>query len=91
MAAAMGETPNGTRIGCVYTPPALRGRGYASALVAELSQRLLDAGRRYCFLYTDLANPTPNVMYHRIGYRPVCDVVDVNFLSTVDEDGDGGE
>jgi predicted GNAT family acetyltransferase len=66
-------TPNGTRIGPVYTPPALRGRGYATSLTAVVSQRLLDAGRRFCFLYTDLANPTSNAIYERIGYRRVCD------------------
>jgi predicted GNAT family acetyltransferase len=64
-------TPNGIRIGPVYTPPELRGRGYATALVADLSQRLLDGGRRYCFLYTNLANPTANAIYQRIGYRRV--------------------
>ena len=79
MAAAVGPTPNGIRVGYVYTPPEFRRRGYATALVANLSQLLLDGGRRCCFLYTDLANPTSNAIYARIGYRPVCDVVDVHF------------
>ncbi len=79
LAAAPGETPNGARIGYVYTPPEWRGRGYASACVAALSQRVLDAGRRFCFLYTDLSNPTSNAIYQRIGYVPVCDVVDYRF------------
>jgi hypothetical protein len=69
-----GLTPNGIRIGPVYTPPELRGRGYASALTAALTQRLLDRGRRFCFLFTDLSNPTSNSIYQRIGYRPVGDV-----------------
>lgn len=73
MASAAGPTPSGIRIGSVYTPPALRNRGYASALVAALSQYQLDAGCRFCFLYTDLANPTSNSIYQKIGYRPVCD------------------
>jgi predicted GNAT family acetyltransferase len=68
-----GPTPNGIRIGPVYTPPDLRGRGYATALVAELSQLLLDGGRRFCFLFTDLANPTSNAIYERIGYVRVAD------------------
>jgi uncharacterized protein len=74
-----GRTPNGIRIGPVYTPPELRGRGYATALVAELSQRLLDSGRLFCFLYTDLANPTSNRIYERIGYRRVCDSAEIRF------------
>jgi hypothetical protein len=69
-----GRTPNGIRVGPVYTPPELRGRGYASALTAALTQRLLDEGRRFCFLFTDLANPTSNSIYQRIGYRAVSDV-----------------
>jgi predicted GNAT family acetyltransferase len=39
-----------------------------------LTQQLLDGGRRFCFLFTDLANPTSNSIYQRIGYRPVSDV-----------------
>jgi len=78
-----GPTPNGIRIGPVYTPPELRGHGYATALTAELSQRLLDgrlfAGRRFCFLYTDLANPTSNAIYERIGYRRVAESAEIVF------------
>jgi predicted GNAT family acetyltransferase len=78
MAAVVGRSPNGARIGGVYTPAHLRRRGYASSCVAALSQVLLDSGRRYCFLYTDLANPTSNAIYTRIGYRPVADVIDIH-------------
>lgn len=74
-----GGTPSGIRIGPVYTPPELRGRGYASALVAALSERLLAAGRRFCFLYTDLANPTSNRIYERIGYERVCESAQISF------------
>jgi predicted GNAT family acetyltransferase len=79
-----GRTPNGIRVGPVYTPRELRGRGYATALTAELSQRLLDGrlfdgGRRFCFLYTDLANPTSNAIYERIGYRRVAESAEVLF------------
>lgn len=72
-------TPTGMRIGPVYTPPELRGRGYASALVAEVSQAHLDAGRRFCFLYTNLANPTSNKIYVEIGYERVCDSLQLSF------------
>jgi predicted GNAT family acetyltransferase len=63
----------------VYTPPELRRRGYASALVAALSRRLLDEGRRFCFLYTDLANPTSNHIYREIGYEEVCPATSYRF------------
>jgi hypothetical protein len=74
-----GRTPNGARVGPVYTPPELRGRGYATAATAELSRRLLEGGRRFCFLYTDLANPTSNAIYERIGYRRVCESAELSF------------
>jgi predicted GNAT family acetyltransferase len=73
-------TPNGIRIGPVYTPPEHRRHGYASALVAELSERLL-AKRSFCFLFTDLANPTANRIYEQIGYRRVCEAAEIAFES----------
>jgi uncharacterized protein len=80
--AAYGNpTPNGIRIGPVYTPPDRRRHGYASALVAELSEGLL-AERRFCFLFTDLANPTSNKIYEQIGYRRVCEAAEIRFLPT---------
>ena len=77
-----GFTPNGARIGPVYTPPENRGHGYATALTAGVSSWLLNGGRRLCFLYTDLANPTSNRIYRRIGYEPVCDSVRYRFEAT---------
>jgi len=79
LAAYGNGTPNGMRIGPVYTPPQRRGRGYATALVGELSARLLAAGKRFCFLYTDAANPTANAIYERIGYVPVCESAELSF------------
>lgn len=75
-----GLTPNGVRIGFVYTPPEFRGKGYASACVAGASQRALDSGFDFCCLYTDLGNPTSNSIYQKIGYEPICDVVDYNII-----------
>jgi uncharacterized protein len=74
-----GLTPHGIRVGPVYTPPADRGRGYASNLVAEASQLQLDSGREFVFLFTDLANPTANKIYQDIGYEPVIDIDEYDF------------
>jgi hypothetical protein len=74
-----GRTPNGIRIGPVYTPPGLRRRGYASACVAAVSQAQLDAGRRFCFLFADIANRTSVHVYETIGYAPVSDVAVYRF------------
>jgi GNAT superfamily N-acetyltransferase len=73
MAAWSGKTPHGVRVSFVYTPPELRGHGYATACVAEVSRLLLEQGNRFVCLYTDLSNPTSNAIYQRIGYEPVCD------------------
>lgn len=63
----------------VYTPPELRGHGYASRSVAALSQHLLDSGWQRCSLFTDLSNPTSNRIYQQVGYRPVCDFHEYDF------------
>ena len=73
MAAVVRRTPWSSSVAFVYTPPPLRGRGFASAVVAELSQRELDAGQTWCSLFTDAANPTSNHIYTEIGYEPRCD------------------
>ncbi len=79
MAAWAGRAGQTVRVNSVYTPPEYRRRGYASACVASLTQRLLDEGLASCCLYTDLANPTSNKIYQAIGYRPVCDVTEYRF------------
>jgi uncharacterized protein len=81
MAGWGGATPNGVRIGPVYTPRDRRSRGYGSAVTAAVSADQLAAGRRFCFLYTDLANPTSNKIYLDIGYEPICDALDYAFES----------
>jgi predicted GNAT family acetyltransferase len=80
MAGYSGSTPNGIRIAWVYTPPENRGKGFAGACVAALSQQLLDDGRKFCFLYTDLANSTSNHIYQTIGYEPVVDATVYSFF-----------
>ncbi len=79
MAGYSGRTPNGIRVAWVYTPPENRGKGFAGACVAALSQKLLDDGRKFCFLYTDLANPISNHVYQKIGYEPVTDATVYSF------------
>jgi hypothetical protein len=68
-AAFNDAAPDFARIAPVYTPPEHRGRGYATALVAAMSRELLGRGKRRLFLTTDLANPTSNAIYARIGFR----------------------
>ena len=58
-------------VGPVYTPPEFRGRGYAINLVAAMSTWAVTQACHGCTLFTDLANPTSNAIYERIGYRRV--------------------
>jgi len=64
------------RIGPVFTPKEQRGRGYASAAVAEVSRRLRAEGSRVT-LFTDQANPTSNRIYTALGFEPVVDMVEL--------------
>jgi GNAT superfamily N-acetyltransferase len=79
MAAKCRPTDKGMTVGYVYTPPELRGKGYATSCVAELSRNILQSGKEFCTLYTDLANPTSNSIYKKIGYKEVCDSVEYTF------------
>jgi hypothetical protein len=73
MAAKSRPTRHGISVSLVYTPAELRGRGYATACVATLSQQLLDDGYQFCTLFTDLSNPVSNHIYEKIGYTAVAD------------------
>jgi predicted GNAT family acetyltransferase len=79
MAATGHPSPNGGRVYAVYTPPDQRRKGYAGSSVAALSRSLLASGLSYCFLFTDLTNPTPNHIYREIGYEPVALFDDYRF------------
>ena len=79
MVAKTRPTDKGISIGLVYTPPELRQRGYGTSCVAALCKELLDSGYKFCTLYADLANPISNSIYQKIGFKPVCDSVEIPF------------
>lgn len=64
-------TKNGISISGVYTPKVYRGNGYASAVVALTSLKMLELGKKFCVLYTDTSNPTSNSIYQKIGYQEI--------------------
>lgn len=74
------STRNGTSINAVFTPDNYKRNGYATSAVAVLSQKLLDEGYQFCCLYTDLANPTSNGIYQKIGYEVVGDSIVYEFV-----------
>jgi predicted GNAT family acetyltransferase len=73
--------PDFARIAPVYTLPDCRGKGYATSLVAALSRELKDRGKRKLFLTTDIANPTSNAIYARVGFRPENDDCGFDFVA----------
>lgn len=80
--AADEADPAGTvRVIAVYTPPELRGRGYAGGATVAVSRAALDAGAHDVLLFTDLGNPVSNALYQRLGYLPVRDHVSLAFAA----------
>jgi predicted GNAT family acetyltransferase len=79
MASASPLVAGSVRIQAVYTPSPHRRHGYAAALTAEASGRARRAGADEVVLFTDLANPTSNAVYQRIGYQPVMGRVVLSF------------
>jgi len=75
------SAPDFARIAPVYTVPGARGRGYATTLVARLAAELLARGKRKLFLTTDVANPTSNAIYARIGFRAENDDCGLDFVA----------
>ncbi|GIE96159.1 GNAT family N-acetyltransferase [Paractinoplanes rishiriensis] len=69
------------RVQTVYTPRAHRARGYGGAATTVVTRQALDLGAAHVVLVTDLANPTSNALYQRLGYRPIEDRVVVEFSS----------
>ena len=83
MASSSRPTKTTMTVNAVYTPPEERNRGYASALVAAVSEHILRSGKRYAVLLTDQKNPTSNSIYMKIGYVPVSDSLSIQFAPKV--------
>jgi GNAT superfamily N-acetyltransferase len=75
MAGRTRDAEGVVRVAGVYTVPAHRQRGYGAGVTAAVTQAALDAGASAVVLFTDLANPTSNAIYQRLGYRQVEDRV----------------
>jgi RimJ/RimL family protein N-acetyltransferase len=72
MAGIVRRTRRGAAIAGVYTPPALRNRGYAAAVTAATVDRVFAEGKTLACLYSDLRNSASNRCYAKIGFEPVC-------------------
>ncbi|MFD6345822.1 GNAT family N-acetyltransferase [Streptomyces roseolus] len=81
MAARSRTVAGQSRVHLVYTAPAERGRGYAAGVTAAVSRAAAASGAAEVVLFTDLANPTSNALYRRLGYRPVADHLGIRFTN----------
>ena len=72
LAGIVRRTRKAAAIALVYTPPELRGRGYAGSVTAAVVEKVYGEGRTTACLYTDLSNPWSNRCYAKIGFEPVC-------------------
>ena len=72
MAGIVRRFKNSAAIAGVYTPPELRGHGYAGSVAAATVERIYAEGRKIACLYADLKNPASNRCYTKIGFTPVC-------------------
>jgi RimJ/RimL family protein N-acetyltransferase len=84
MAGRTREVAGVVRVSGVYTPPACRRRGYGGAVTTAVSQAALDARVAAVVLFTDVANPTSNALYQRLGYRPIGDRVVLDLSTSAD-------
>ena len=71
MVAVGGSTPKGIRVHSVYTPLEKRGKGFAKATVAALSELQLSQGKEFLVLYNDALKPENAKLYQTIGYEPI--------------------
>ena len=86
--AAMAMTTRPTRqsvtISSVYTLPAARNQGIASALTALLAEEILSRGYRQVNLFADKANPVSNHIYQAIGFVARCEYQEIDFAAAPD-------
>ena len=72
---------NGITVTAVYTPPEQRNKGYSTSCVASLTKKLLSERYSFCSLFADQANPTSNSIYAKIGYVPLGDALEIDFVN----------
>ena len=70
MARVIRPYSGGFSIATVYTPMEYRNRGYAAALIYNLSNKLIDEGAKYLSLFADVENPVSNYVYRKLGFVP---------------------
>lgn len=70
-----------SRIGPVYTPLQHRGNGYGAAVTTAAVLHAHGMGAREVVLFADVANPGSNRIYRRLGFVPVHEHVEYDFIA----------
>jgi predicted GNAT family acetyltransferase len=70
-----------SRIGPVYTPTTHRGNGYGAAVTAAAALWAREHSSDDVVLFADLANPTSNTIYQRLGFQPISDYAHIDFTT----------
>lgn len=78
LAGVLRSTEKSAALGILYTPPELRGKGYATATVAGWSRQMLESGKR-CFFYTDASRGATTAICRKLGHELVHEAVDIEF------------
>jgi uncharacterized protein len=72
-AAFNGTLPDMVQLGGVWTPPALRGRGYARSVVAGALMRARGEGVTRAVLFTEQSNHPAQSAYRSLGFEKIGD------------------
>ena len=72
-----------SRIGAVFTPPQWRRRRYAAACVGALCEWVRNEEGANSVLYAQLANPSSNAIYQRLGFEAVSEMLVYQFDDVV--------
>jgi len=74
-------TRHGVALDSLYTPPLLRNRGYATALVSAFCAQLFQEGFAYCTLAYDPMDSVASHIFPRLGFTMVCDLDEIEVNS----------
>ncbi len=74
-------TRHGAALDHLFTPPPLRNRGYATALVNALCSQLFLEGFAFSALTFDPGNAVAAHIFQRLGFTMVCDLDEIEVIS----------
>ena len=74
-------TRHGVALGELFTPPMLRNRGYATALMGSLCQQAKLDGFIFCSVTSDPANSIANHVFQKLGFTIISEIDEIEVNS----------